>query len=74
MQPLNESITKSSAVFAIKVEKLLIMSVKLKAELKLWFKWFTLPPNQRQQLLCITHSLSQIHFQHRHQAQAQQWK
>ncbi|KRZ66651.1 hypothetical protein T10_2212 [Trichinella papuae] len=45
------------------------MSVKLKAELKLWFKWFTLPPNQRQQLLCITHSLSQIHFQHKHQAQ-----
>ncbi|KAL1244109.1 Haptoglobin [Trichinella spiralis] len=34
------------------------MSVKLKAELKLWF----IRPNQRQRLLCIAHSLSQIHF------------
>ncbi|XP_003370457.1 hypothetical protein Tsp_15566, partial [Trichinella spiralis] len=46
----------------IKAEKLLIMSVKLKAELKLWF----IRPNQRQRLLCIAHSLSQIHFQDKH--------
>ncbi|XP_003370319.1 hypothetical protein Tsp_02894 [Trichinella spiralis] len=38
------------------------MSVKLKAELKLWF----IRPNQRQRLLCIAHSLSQIHFQDKH--------